>query len=47
MDPRQIISELLSGERSNFVDQGEHESLIVSEQAICEGHKELSEQLCE
>ena len=47
MDPRLIISELLSGKRSNYIGQGPHEALIVAEQAICEGHKELSEQLCE
>ena len=46
MDPRLVISELISGQRAEFVANEPHEALIIAEQAICEGHNELSEQLC-
>ena len=46
MDPRLVISELICGQREEFVPNEPHESLIIAEQAICEGHNELSEQLC-
>tara|TARA_B100001029_G_scaffold36956_1_gene28298 strand:- start:658 stop:1527 length:870 start_codon:yes stop_codon:yes gene_type:complete len=45
MDPRLIITEFLSGDRAEFIGDGEHDVLIVAEQAICEGHNELADQL--
>ena len=45
MDPRLIITEFLSGERTEFIGEGQHDVLIVAEQAICEGHNELADQL--
>lgn len=45
MDPRLIVSELISGQRSDFVATEPHEALIIAEQAVCEGHSDLSKQL--
>ena len=45
MDPRQVISELISGQRTEFVSTEPHDVLIIAEQAICEGQNELFEQL--
>ena len=45
MDPRQVVSCLLSGEISEFIPKGQHELLIVTEQAIGEGHNELANNL--
>ena len=41
MDPRYVVSRLLSGQGIDSLPQGEHESLIVAEQAIGEGHTQL------
>ena len=41
MDPRYVVSQLLSGQGIDSLPQGEHESLIVAEQAIGEGHTQL------
>tara|TARA_B110000438_G_C15784960_1_gene638009 strand:- start:51 stop:920 length:870 start_codon:yes stop_codon:yes gene_type:complete len=45
MDPRQVISCFLSGEISEFTPKGPHELLILTEQAIGEGHNELADNL--
>ncbi len=45
MDPRVVIAELISGQREEFVTKEPHDVLIIAEQAICEGHTELFEQL--
>ena len=45
MDPRQVISELISGQRTEFVSTEPHDVLIIAEQSICEGQNELFEQL--
>ncbi|MDG1524631.1 MAG: hypothetical protein P8Q90_00980, partial [Candidatus Thalassarchaeaceae archaeon] len=45
MDPRQIVSNLLSGEVSDFVQTEQHQTLIVAEQAICEGHMGIYEDI--
>lgn len=45
MDPRHVVSCLLSGEISEFIPKGQHELLIVAEQAIGEGHNELANNL--
>ena len=44
MDPRQVISQLLNGE-SVDLSENQHDALIVTEQAIGEGHTELVAQL--
>ena len=41
MDPRYVVSQLLSGEGVEILPTGEHETLIVAEQAIGEGHTQL------
>ncbi len=41
MDPRHVVSQLLSGEGVEILPTGEHETLIVAEQAIGEGHTQL------
>ena len=41
MDPRHVVSQLLSGQGTEILPQGDHESLIVAEQAIGEGHTQL------
>ena len=41
VDPRYVVSQLLSGQGIDSLPQGEHESLIVAEQAIGEGHTQL------
>ena len=41
MDPRHVVSQLLSGQGIEILPNGEHESLIVAEQAIGEGQKQL------
>ena len=41
MDPRHVVSQLLSGHGTEILPQGEHESLIVAEQAIGDGHAQL------
>lgn len=41
MDPRHVVSQLLSGEGIGILPTGEHESLIVAEQAIGSGHSQL------
>ena len=46
MDPRQIVSGLISGEISDFTSTEQHEALIVAEQAYCEGHNNLATKLC-
>ena len=46
MDPRQIVSGLISGEISDFTSTEQHEALIVAEQAYCEGHNILATKLC-
>ena len=45
MDPRQVISELITGQRTEFVSTEPHDVLIIAEQAICEGQNDLFEQL--
>ena len=40
MDPRQVVTKLLHGESVNLTEN-QHDSLIVAEQAIGEGHDEL------
>ena len=45
MDPRKVVSELLSGGISSFTATNKHDALIVAEQAIFEGHHELLEKL--
>jgi len=45
MDPRQIVSNLLSGEISDFVQTEQHQTLIVAEQAICDGHMGIYEDI--
>ena len=44
MDPRQVVTQLLHGESVNLTEN-QHDSLIVAEQAIGEGHDELVELL--
>ena len=41
MDPRHVVSQLLSGHGVEILPTGEHETLIVAEQAIGEGHTQL------
>ena len=41
MDPRHVLSQLLSGHGVEILPTGEHETLIVAEQAIGEGHTQL------
>ena len=41
MDPRHVVSQLLSGEGVEILPTGEHETLIVAEQAMGEGHTQL------
>ena len=41
MDPRHLVSQLLSGEGVEILPTGQHETLIVAEQAIGEGHTQL------
>ena len=41
MDPRHVVSELASGQGVEILPTGEHETLIVAEQAIGEGHTQL------
>jgi len=41
VDPRHVVSQLLSGEGVEILPTGEHETLIVAEQAIGEGHTQL------
>jgi hypothetical protein len=41
MDPRQVVSQMLSGKGSSILPTGAHEALIVAEQAIGEGHTHL------
>jgi len=41
VDPRHVVSQLLSGEGIGILPTGEHESLIVAEQAIGSGHSQL------
>ena len=41
MDPRHVVSQLLSGQGIEILPKGEHESLIVAEQAIGEGQTQL------
>jgi hypothetical protein len=41
MDPRIVISDLLAGEISEYHPSGKHDSLVIAEQAICEGHEEI------
>ena len=41
MDPRHVVSQLLSGQGVESLPTGEHETLIVAEQAIGEGHTQL------
>ena len=45
MDPRNIVSRLLSGEDTAILPKGKHEALIVAEQAIGEGHTQLIENI--
>lgn len=45
MDPRNIVSRLLSGEDTAILPKGQHEALIVAEQAIGEGHTQLIENI--
>ena len=46
MDPRQIVSELLSGDFTDITSLEQHEALIVAEQALCEGHNILANKIC-
>ena len=41
MDPRHVVSQLLSGQGVGILPTGQHETLIVAEQAIGEGHTQL------
>ncbi len=41
MDPRHIVSQMISGGGSEIIPKGQHEALIVAEQAMGEGHTEL------
>ena len=41
MDPRHVVSQLASGQGVEILPTGEHETLIVAEQAIGEGHTQL------
>ena len=41
MDPRHVVSQMLSGQGVEILPTGEHETLIVAEQAIGEGHTQL------
>ena len=41
MDPRNVVSKLLSGQGVEILPTAEHETLIVAEQAIGEGHTQL------
>ncbi len=45
MDPRIVLSEILSEGISAFIPSNKHDVLIVAEQAIFEGHDELVEKL--
>ena len=45
MDPRHIVSQLLSGQGVEILPTGQHETLIVAEQAIGEGHDELIDEI--
>ena len=41
MDPRLVVSKLISGQGSEIIPKGQHEALIVAEQAIGEGKSQL------
>jgi hypothetical protein len=45
MDPRNVVSEILTAGVSVFTPRNKHDALIVAEQAIFEGHNELMENL--
>jgi hypothetical protein len=45
MDPRVVISDLLSGAIVEYIPSEKYDSLIIAEQAICEGHEELASML--
>ncbi|MEE2747242.1 MAG: hypothetical protein VX473_02100 [Candidatus Thermoplasmatota archaeon] len=46
MDPRLIVSQLISGEITHYDSDKEHDILIVAEQAIGDGHDEIADILC-
>ena len=45
MDPRHIVSQMISGKGTEILPNGQHEALIVAEQAIGEGHTQLIPQI--